>query len=231
MTEFEKALTKAKKFVSQITREIHLIQSFLDHGQIPAAYGAAMNLEQYSERLTLLTRTLPAYTGNPAAKYDVEQIMEEEIPVDIGYTAEGWFSVRLPALLPKKESGSPSYIRSCLYPAMQKFFARSPPVRYEDCVLVFRHIYNRERPERQYRDHDNIEVNMATDIVALYVLRDDAPMKCCHYYCTAVGNNDRTEIYVVPKRDFPRWFILEKILPEEGEKLYEIPLFEAKKDM
>lgn len=55
MTEFEKALTKAKKFVSQITREIHLIQSFLDHGQIPAAYGAALSLEQYSERLTFLS--------------------------------------------------------------------------------------------------------------------------------------------------------------------------------
>lgn len=231
MTEFEKALTRTKKFVSQITREIQMIQSLLDCGKIPAAYRAALNLEQYSERLTLLTRTLPAYTGNPAARHDVEQILEEEIPVEIGFTMEGWFCVRFPALLPKKESGSASYLRAFLYPAMRKFFARSPPVRYDDCVLIFRHVYDRQRPDRQYRDHDNIEVNMAADIITLYVLRDDTPISCCHYYCTAVGNTDRTDIYVVPKSDFPRWFLLEKILPEEGEKLHEIPPCKAKKDM
>ena len=67
----------------------------------------------------------------------------------------------------------------------------------------------------------NIEVNMVTDIVALYVMQDDAPLQCCHYYCSAAGESDRTEVYVVPRDEFAQWLILEKTIPEEGVKLYE----------
>ena len=62
---------------------------------------------------------------------------------------------------------------------------------------------------------------MVTDIVALYVMQDDAPLKCCHYYCSAAGESDRTEGYVVPRDEFAQWLILEKTIPEEGVKLYE----------
>ena len=55
------------------------------------------------------------------------------------------------------------------------------------------------------RDHDNIEVNMVSDIVAMYVLADDCPSVCSHYYCSAAGEEDRTTVYVVPKQDFPKW--------------------------
>ena len=129
--------------------------------------------------------------------------------------------MRIPALLPKKASGSADYVRSFLYPAMRRFFQAQPPVRYRDCVLVYRHVYSRDRPERRYRDHDNIEVNMVSDIVALYVMPDDGPKVCAHYYCSASGADDRTEVYVVPKEEFPLWLVTERAMPDQGVKLYE----------
>lgn len=220
-TAFEKVLQKAESIVKRLSVELQCVEHLVQSGELPAAYEMALKAASSAERATLVTRTLPAYTGSPCAKHDVELIISESVSVKIGFTIEGWFCLRIPALLPKKEDGSAAYIRSYLYPVMQHFFSYVPPVRYTDCVLIFRHVYSRDRPERQYRDHDNIEVNMVTDIVALYVMPDDAPMKCCHYYCSAAGESDRTEVYVVPRDEFAQWLILEKNIPEEGVKLYE----------
>lgn len=147
--------------------------------------------------------------------------MTETIPVEIGFTAEGWFALRIPALLPKKISGSADYIRSFLYPAMRSFFHDKFPVRYRDCVLVYRHVYDRNRPERRWRDHDNIEVNMVSDIIALYVLPDDTPAVCSHYYCSAAASDDRTEVYVVPKRISRFGLSRKRQCPDKGVMLYE----------
>ena len=49
--------------------------------------------------------------------------------VDMEFTGEGWFHLRIPALFPKKGHGSAGYIRSFLYPAMQEYFQGKEPVR------------------------------------------------------------------------------------------------------
>lgn len=195
------------------------------------AYEQAMRLEETAERLVLLTRVLPAYTGSDVARLDVDNTIKLCIPVDMGFTAEGWFRLCIPALLPKKGSGSADYIRSFLYPAMQEYFQEKEPVRFTDCVLVYRHVYDRNRPERRMRDHDNIETNMVSDIVAMYVMLDDAPLVCRHYECSVMGEDDHTEVYVVPRTDFPQWLLQEnESLKEEGNS-DEKTLETDKKDM
>ena len=195
------------------------------------AYEQALRLEETAERLVLLTRALPAYTGSGMAKRDVKNIMKLCIPVDMGFTTEGWFRLCIPALLPKKGSGSADYIRSFLYPAMQEYFQGKEPVRYTDCVLVYRHVYDRERPERRMRDHDNIETNMVSDIVAMYVMPDDAPLVCSHYECSVMGEDDRTEVYVIPRIDFPQWLSQENERFRKEENVHEKTSEMAKKDM
>lgn len=185
------------------------------------AYAMALKLAEESEKMTLLTRALPAYTGNPQIPQDVDNFVEKSVPVEIGFTTEGWFCVRLPLLLPKKEKGSASYIRGILYPALRKFFRDKEPARYPESVMIFRHVYDKYRPERRYRDHDNIEVNMVSDTIAMYVLSDDAPPYCDHFYCSAASTWERTEIYVVPAEDFPQWLALEHLIPDEGVMLHE----------
>lgn len=195
------------------------------------AYEQAMRLEETAERLVLLTRVLPAYTGSDVARLEVDNTMKLCIPVDMGFTAEGWFRLCIPALLPKKGSGSADYIRSFLYPAMQEYFQRKEPVRFTDCVLVYRHVYDRNRPERRMRDHDNIETNMVSDIVAMYVMPDDAPSVCSHYECSVMGEDDHTEVFVVPRMDFPQWLLQENESLKEEENSDEKTLETDKKDM
>ena len=218
---FIKVLDKVELAKRSLEAQMAYVRRFYQDADLQAAYDAALQLEEISEKLVLFTRRLPAYTGSPAAESAVENCMAESIPVEIGFTVEGWFALRIPALLPKKASGSADYVRSFLYPAMRRFFQAQPPVRYRDCVLVYRHVYSRDRPERRYRDHDNIEVNMVSDIVALYVMPDDSPEVCAHYYCSVSGMNDRTEVYAVPKEDFPLWLVTERAMPDEGVRLYE----------
>lgn len=228
---FPDVLNKIEQELIKMKEETVHIRLFYENGNMEAAYKGAMKLEELSEKLTLLTRALPVYTGNPGAFADIDRTIAESIPVEIGFTIENWFSVRLPMLLPRKEAGSAGYVRSFLYPVMQDFFIGKDPVRYRDCVLIYRHVYDAKRPERRKRDHDNIEINMVTDIVALYVMPDDEPDVCSHYYCSAEGEEERTEVYVVPKKDFPAWIVIEKVMPKEGVKLYEERSKQAKKHM
>ena len=144
---------------------------------------------------------------------------------------EGWFSLRMPMLLPKKERGSAAFVRMLLLPALRGFFQGKPPVRISPCVLVFRHVYARDRPDRALRDHDNIETNMAADCVALYVMEDDNPAACSQYECSAKGDRERTEIYVVPQAEFPQVAVVGKIHAGRGGGASEKSALAVKKNM
>lgn len=195
----------------------------MDYGHQLEANQLAFDNYRYAERLALCYRMIPIYTGLPYARKEVERIMSEEVPVEIGFTDEGWFSLRFPRMLPKKEKGGIDYIRGILYPALQRFFENEYPVRFNNCVIIYRHVYDRSVPERQYRDHDNVETNEVTDAVALFVMTDDAALICQHHYCSAVGSQERTEVYVVPEEDFIKWYEASKYFPDEGVKLHAQP--------
>lgn len=217
-SQFERLRNKEKTLRARIAA----MEYYIDEEDRESYFQQALLIEECAEQLTLAARTLPSYIGHPDAEGQVEAILKQEILVEIGYTKEGWFSVRIPMLLPKKSKGSTDYIRSFLYPAMRDFFVEKPPVRYREAVLIYRHVYDRRRPERQMRDHDNIEINMVSDIVAMYVMPDDGPAVCAHYYCSAAAEQERTEVYVVPKGDFPAWLSGEAAMPDGGVELYEI---------
>ena len=207
-----------------------LLRSVQQAQEEETAYQLSFRLAAACEQATLLARALPAYTGRLRAFQEVGGMVCETVPMDIGFTQEGWFCLRIPFLLPKKETGSTAYVRSLVYPSLRRFFQRIPPPRYSPCVLIFRHVYARARPERRFRDHDNIETNMVADAVTLYTMEDDGPRVCSHYACTALGDRERTEVYVVPEGDFPQWLMSEKSMPEEGVVLLEKCPKSAQKD-
>ena len=220
-TTYIKTLGKVEAKLSRMKEQAAAVRWFYENGNLPESYNRALRLEELSEQTVLLTRVLPAYTGAAGATVQTDAIISDTIPVEVGFTAEGWFSVRIPALLPKKASGSADYIRSYLYPAMRKFFDGKPPVRFRIvCLPTAMCMTEADRNGpcgiTIYRNH------MVTDILALYVLPDDHPAVCSHYYCSAAGSEDRTEVYVIPKHDFPMWMVEEKTLPDKGVKLYEV---------
>ncbi len=218
---FQKVLDKTEKKIKELQKQFDAVKYLFMCNRFDDAYESALTLEEICKKTVLLTRALPTYSGKPHARSDVDDTIRLNIPITIGFTSRNWFSVRIPALLPKKEEGSADYIRFSLYLAMKDFFSNSEPIRYENCVLIYRHIYERDRPERKKRDHDNIEINMVSDIVAMYVMNDDGPATCSHYYCSSDGNEERTEIYVVPEAEFTDFINAEKSMPDEGVKLYE----------
>jgi hypothetical protein len=218
---FERCLDSANRRIGRVWAALEEIDTHLRRRDMEGAYDAAFEAAEHAEKLTNLCREMPAYSGHPRARAMIEDAMLENFPMEIGFTAEGWYCVRIPALLPKKNKGSPAYISDPLYPAMKRFWHGKPPARYSFNVTIFRHVYDRERPERQYRDHDNIELNRVLDIVALYVMPDDSPMRCQHYYCSAPGSANRTEIYIVPQTEFIAWLAGKDTIPDEGVMLYE----------
>lgn len=183
-------------------------------GDRKEAYQNAFKFAYHTERLTLLARTLPALTGIPAARSKMEHQIAEVLPLHIGYTADGWFGVDMPALLPKKEHGGADYIRQNLYLALGEYFKSRDKLRLDACVLVVCHRYDRKRPERAYRDHDNIELNAIVDALALYALYDDGPLRCEHHYCSLQDDRDATTVLLVPQDAFTVCYTRIKTAPQ-----------------
>lgn len=220
MTPFEENLNRASGRLRKAESALGVINTLVNAGNIEAAYQAAFIFAHECEQLTLQARLLPAYTGNPRYHDDMALDTTTNVPIRIGFTIQGWFGVHLPALLPKKEKGSPDYLRAPLYRALGEFIQNvqtDMPVRTGSCVIVFRHRYDRTRPERRARDHDNIEVNVIVDVIALFLLHDDSPLLCDHHYCTVMGDRDETEIYIIPREEFPQWWHVAN--SETGRKL------------
>ena len=221
LSPFRKEVLYADNLLNKAQKSMDVIKQNFSSNDIKGAYRAAFDFADVAEKLTLIARQLPAYTGNPQAQKTSEKVITDNIPVRMGFTIEGWFGVVIPELLPKKQKGSANYIRDYLYLAMGEFFHGKQPIRYTDCVIIFRHIYRRDRPERQYRDHDNIELNMVIDIIALYVLFDDSALRCWHHYCSAPGNENRTEVFVVPQSEYGTWITNAKTYANKAVVLHE----------
>ena len=217
---FVKTFTNLEKHYNKLGKEIENTRMLMKGWDTDYAYAYSLRVHEEAERIVLLARDLPCHLGMRDAEERVRSEMEKIVPIEIGYTEEGWFSIKMFSLLPRKEHGNVNYIRQCLYDAMGKFFKDHICDLQKDCVIIYRHVYYNGFPERQMRDHDNIEINMVTDVLATFVLRDDGPSVCRHYYCSAKGSENRCEVYVFPQTDFEKWLKEEQKMPDEGIKLF-----------
>ena len=212
--------------IRETEKLLKMLRTIGESRDLESALQMSVTAAKISEGVALKTRALPAYTGHPQAERMVQEAISESVPVDIRLTEEGWFYLRMPILLPRKEKSPRTYLRGFLYPALAAFARERPPIRYRDCVMIFRHTYDRNRPEREYRDHDNIELNTVVDAMAMFFLVDDTPFECRHYYCSIVGDEESTEVFIVPRNEFGVWLAQEKNirkpfcenLPEKTEK-------------
>ena len=210
MDNFKKEFTKAKRTLGQFYRAWNKLESCIEYNDENGAYDCSLETERIAERLIFQLRNLATYSGDKEACEAVVRNIQETALVEVGFTKENWFRLSIPALLPRKEKGNPEYIRSLIYPAMSDFFTGKQIEKFKDCTLVYLHTYDVNRPKREWRDHDNVEVNAVTDIVALFVMLDDSPHICEHYYASKSGTENRTEVFVLPKRD------LEKFRTQKG---------------
>ena len=208
MMRFDEMLLKAQRQLQKIQESLYLTHALENKCQFESAGEETHRLAAKAEKFAVLIRELARGTGNPNAKEIVEAIIEENVPVTAEFTQEGWFKLCFPAMLPRKEGGGVEYIRGILHPAMMRFSKTNDPRReFNNSVIIFRHVYDYQRPDRLFRDHDNIEINAVVDILTLHLLRSDSPMQLEHHYCSARGMASGTEVYIVERKDFVRFIL------------------------
>lgn len=171
-------------------------------GHVEAAYPLL-------ERSWGILKGLILESGRPNATLAFDKVICNAAPVDISFTEEGWFRMKMSSLPAKEMATNVNYIRDVLYAQLGTYFRKEGcRKRFHNCVIIFNHIYRYDVPEKQYRDHDNIERNMVVDAVALFVMEDDGARRCQHYYCSSPGDDNATEVFVVPEDqfiEFLRW--------------------------
>lgn len=171
-------------------------------GHVEAAYPLL-------ERSWGILKGLILESGRPNATVALDKVICNAAPVDISFTEEGWFRMKMSSLPAKEMATNANYIRDVLYAQLGAYFRKEGcRKRFHNCVIIFNHIYRYDVPEKQYRDHDNIERNMVVDAVALFVMEDDGARRCQHYYYSSSGDDNATEVFVVPEDqfiEFLRW--------------------------
>lgn len=204
--ELRKELDTLSKRLQNADKIIGEIKVCLDTGMRENANDKIFRLEDTVEKAANFSRNIPAYTGKENAFSDTCAIIEEANDAYMEYTKEDWFHMRLPVLLPKKEKGNAKYIRTVVFSVLDRYFQTYQHEKYrEPVVLIYDHVYNEAIPETKFRDHDNIELNAVTDMVAMYCLIDDSPLYCKHYYTSRKGKLSFTDVYIVPLKDFTEW--------------------------
>ena len=110
-SDFGQALAGAERRMERAAVELARTRRLLEREDMAGAFGSAFAFSAEVEKLALLARVLPAYTGHPKAAELTEQMLLDTVPIEMGYARRGWFLLKIPALLPKKGTGSPIYIQ------------------------------------------------------------------------------------------------------------------------
>ena len=91
MERFDATLDRIERGLREMLTEIARARLRKQLEFWEALQSGLLQLEDQSERMTLLTRALPCYTGSGTAPYEVDEIIREAVPVEMGFTEEGWF--------------------------------------------------------------------------------------------------------------------------------------------
>lgn len=208
-----------KKYLGMIVPALEAAEALIAEGKDEEAMALLANVPLQSKAMILSMKDFLEASGDPEAKEKAAQIMADEFPVRIGFTEQGWFGIHMMPLAKTPDSASKEFVREILTPALKKFFADKPTIRYPECVVCFRHVYDRNCPESGKRDYNNAEVKLAKDLVAMYVMRDDNPRYCDTHCMSAPGKEPHTEIYIVPRAEYPNWLMEKANIPDDGMPL------------
>ena len=74
---FARTLAKFENQLRKLDMAAKNTRYMFEIGNMELAYEVALRLADVSERITLLARALPAYTGNPLAAQDVENLIRD----------------------------------------------------------------------------------------------------------------------------------------------------------
>lgn len=89
--------------------------------------------------------------------------------------------------------------------ALQYAFSNGKKIIYDDCVVIFRHLYEKESFFRDKVDHDNILIRPVLNILSDFFLADDEPETCDIFQCFSYADCAATQVFLVPRSKFIEW--------------------------
>ena len=145
------------------------------------------------------TMEIGRYSGF-TGKREISRMMGEELEISLDGER---LHIVFPSLLPKRierQNNQAVYtnadIRQMYEPAFSKFFSGRKHVIYsKKAVIVYTHFFS---SEREFRDHDNFETKIITDLITANMLLDDSPKHCAIFMDYKMGEQSHTEVDVMP---------------------------------
>ncbi len=203
-----------KYFDEQISEIIEKSEKFTALLYAMKAINITENFEDYeilSTRAALMGEVITCNTRHIV--YGTTRIKKREYLIDAGkaqgieieYT-DGVLEITLPWLLPKrKQRHSMEFLFDSLHYTLQEYIRTHRIPRFKNCVICCSCVYDKSRPLRRVRDHDNLELKQVIDIIATFALIDDSGVYCDTYNTAELGDKDCTRITVMDKEHFMTW--------------------------
>lgn len=158
-----------------------------------------------SERASIRLREFAAATLLPEQTSLNISFADEKIAISIEPTREGYLSLYLPVILPKRSDEDRSrYLAGLLQEAIHRKYSHQLPPKFGVCVLVYEHIYDLSR-SRRFIDHDNMELKHCQDVLEAAFLVNDTSALCSAFQCSHCGDRDGTRIWILTPEEFPEW--------------------------
>lgn len=213
-TAFERLLDKVYRECYEVLDDIKFIKWLHREGRDEQAYGFELASVNTSEKLALHMRTLPGNLGIPDVYKDTDLMVKQTVPLEMGFTKSNHFCIKMPLLMPEKEDSK--YLESILTPALEAFFMNRRSLSVPNRILIFRHVYTMDcEPWKRYVPA-NAEVESVIRLIFKYAFRSPYPVDFRHFHCSTIGPEERTEVYVVPGREFEHWLSQANMHPEVG---------------
>lgn len=139
---------------------------------------------------------------NKMVKRIAEDVHKIEVNVDGNIT-----KITLPNTLPHYKNNFKSVLVEPLNFKLknyQKYVGKFP--KYSKAIFVVMNVVSENKSKKSIRDNDNYDYKQIINQVAYWLLNDDGYDYCSMFNCTKIGDEDRTEIYVIPDSEFASWY-------------------------
>lgn len=172
---------------------------------IPRKDQLLMEAVSASEKASIRLREFAAATLLPEQTGPNLIFADTKITLSVEVTQEGYLSLYLPVMLPKRSDEDRSrYLAGLLRDVIRQKYSNQFPPKFGACVLVYEHIYDLSR-SRRFIDHDNMELKHCQDVLEAAFLVNDTSALCAAFQCSHRGEQDSTRIWILTTEQFPEW--------------------------
>ncbi len=202
--EIEKMIKQLDMYIDSIKRStLSLKQMFRE--DVPNAYFINRELNNISlnlKRSVNKTNNISLYSG-----FLDKQERRNLIGEDVRFEMEGErLHIVFPSLLPRRINNNSvktvytsSDIRQLYEPSFRRFFENGKHVIYsKKAAIIYTHYFS---SRKEFKDHDNFETKIITDLITGSLLLDDSPKNCAIVMDYKMGDKSHTEVDVIPFDD------------------------------